>query len=412
MLAVRLARGHKEELSASPHLVLMKNQQVFGMEFGSGIRRHRTLEFPKWTREWVWKPHSPELLAKMLRNIHTRKANRTAAVETNYRPSSARQKVVLSFFASDFFGQTLRQSGLKYFAVDFDQFAARGTVDIQLGEHFSAFFVLGNARLNLQDVRAVLWLPPPWMNYCNKPGPDTLARSNRQLRIQRWSQLLRDLPSLLAPGTLWLPSHPLNGSQEWQNRIAEFQTARLTGLKVPETICTTDAKAALAFLERCGGRALFRDFSLQPFGGPLEWITTKELRAKSRRLRLAPCVFVKGINKVFDVRAVVVGDRIFAVRINSQSSPIERARLDWRVYDNAHTPHERMSLPKAIERRMLILMKKLNLTWGSFDLVRGRDGAFYFLEVNRPGASGWLLPFVGLDVPAEIIAYLKRKLKT
>jgi hypothetical protein len=359
------------------------------------------------TGHWTWRPHSPELWDRMVRDLRAGKEKRRPAVETNYRPSRVRQKVLLCFCAPDFFGTHLGRSGLKYFAVDFDQLAARGGVEIRLGKDFSASLSLGGARLDLRDVRAVLWDPPPWMIYCSDPSTDPRGRSGRELQIRRWSQLLRDLPGLLPPETVWLPSHPLNGSAHWQNRIAELEAARRVGLAVPETACTNDPKAALSFVERCGGRALFRDFSLQPFGGPLEWVTTKQARACAPRLRLAPSVLMQAVEKEYDVRAVVVGRRVFAVRIDSQASALPQARLDWRHNDFAHTPHARMRLPRTTERRMLRLMKELGLLWGSFDLVKGRDGRLYFLEVNRPGSTGWLKPFVGLDVPAELLAYLK-----
>ena len=56
------------------------------------------------------------------------------------------------------------------------------------------------------------------------------------------------------------------------------------------------------------------------------------------------------------------------------------------------------------------LMRRLDLAWASFDLIKGRDGAFYFLEVNRPGASYWLKPFVNLNVADEIGRYLAARL--
>jgi hypothetical protein len=69
-----------------------------------------------------------------------------------------------------------------------------------------------------------------------------------------------------------------------------------------------------------------------------------------------------------------------------------------------------MRLPAAIERSMRRLMRTLDLTWASFDLVKARDGGFYFLEANRPGASYWLKPFVGLDVADEIGRELARRI--
>ena len=139
-------------------------------------------------------------------------------------------------------------------------------------------------------------------------------------------------------------------------------------------------------------------------------MTTAVVRSARRRIRHAPCTFIQYIDKEYDVRAVAVGSRIFAVRIDSQASPLESARMDWRDYDDAHVRWERMDLPKALERSMLRLMKTLDLKWGVFDLVKGKDGAFYFLEVNRPGSCSELQALVGLDINQEIVSYLRRLL--
>ena len=131
--------------------------------------------------------------------------------------------------------------------------------------------------------------------------------------------------------------------------------------------------------------------------------------ARLRTLANSPCVFQRYVDKEYDVRAVVIGRRVFACRIDSQASPA--ARIDWRVYDNARVRWDRMRLPRRVERALLALATRLGLTWASFDLVKGRDGSFYFLEVNRPGLSYWLKPFVGLDVPREIVQFLATRLR-
>jgi hypothetical protein len=334
-----------------------------------------------------------------------------AAAETNYLPSGKRQKVVLWLHNDPRSIPVLRKSGLKYFFLDYDRLARQGTVDIRIENGLTqAMLKMGQARLNFEDVFAVIWNPPLWMVFNQAAKPAAGRGLSPALRIRRWSQVARDLKALLPPKTIWLPSHPLNGSQEWQNRITEFHLAQRAGLSIPPTICTNDPRTAIDFIERCGGRALLREFSIQPYNGPIKLVTTKQLRTSLNRLRLAPCNFTKYIEKEYEIRAVVIGEKVLAVRINSQASPLEGARRDWRYYDNAHVRWERMTLPKEIERSMLKLMKTLDLKWGSFDLIKSRDGVFYFLEVNRPGNSSWLLPFVGLDVIAEIIRYLKRVL--
>ncbi len=249
---------------------------------------------------------------------------------------------------------------------------------------------------------AVIWAEP--LSILNRIST---RRVSRNLLLHRWMQVLRDLKELLPPDVLWLPSHPLAGSNDWQEKLSELAIARRSGLRTPETILTNDPAVAGRFLERHRGKVLFRDLSKTEIRFFTMFAT---LGARQRRrLEHSPCGFQRYVDKEFDVRAVAIGRRIFACRIDSQASP--SARMDWRVYDNARVKWERMRLPPAVEAAILRMMKALGITWGSFDLVRGRDGFYYFLEVNRPGACYWLLPFVGLDVPAELARHLAQTLR-
>lgn len=394
----------------------MKRSRVFGVEFSEGIERtsqtrmRRALDRSHADmKHWVWKPYDPVMLANLYRRSHRLMADFVA--ETNYQPRKTRQKVVLCLYGWPKMLLALRRSGLKYCAFSCDQWARGGTIDVKIGKTVSAEMALGGVRLNLADVQAVVWQPPSWMVFSEKKDPCAIGPEiDQHLLVRRWSQVLRDLRGLVAPGAIWLPSHPLNGSQEWQNRVSEFGLALRSGLNVPRAICTNDPETAAAFIDQCGGRALFREFGIQPFCGPLEFVTSADVRGCAERLRLSPCSFIEYIEKDYDVRAVVVGDKVFAVRIDSQASPSERARVDWRASDNAHVRWERMKLPKALEAAMLRLMRRLDLRWGSFDFAKGRDGVFYFLEVNRPGSTEWLEPLVGLNVSREIVGYLQRVL--
>jgi hypothetical protein len=52
--------------------------------------------------------------------------------------------------------------------------------------------------------------------------------------------------------------------------------------------------------------------------------------------------------------------------------------------------------------RLVALIKALNITWSSVDMIYSNDDKYYFLEANRPGAHYWLDLFVGLDITQEI----------
>lgn len=348
---------------------------------------------------WSWKPHDP--VGAMLQDS---RADYPEAIETNYRPGKERQDVVLVFscgWSTKGLLAALETTGLTYFYLDFDEFTARGKVDLRIEAGSSVHrLTLCEVVIDLRDVAAVLWDPP--LHMFAEPTKD---RSSF-LYVHRWRQLLRDLRGLIRRDALWLPSHPLNGSQEWQNKFSELAIAKAEGLAVPETLCTNDPQAALDFVKQSPGSVMFREYSRAAPLFPLVFVTGKPTLRDFRDLVAAPCVFQRYVEKAFEVRAVLVGDEIFACRIDSQAS--KEAAIDWRVYDNAHVRWDRMRLPNGVRAALLRIGRRLDLALGSFDLMKGKDGRYYFLEVNRPGATYWLLPFVGLDISKETIAYIAR----
>jgi hypothetical protein len=352
-------------------------------------------------RKWTWTPHDPAAAGLRPRDAPPPLPN---AVQTNYRPSRRRRQVVLVLDAgveSEGLIEALRAQGLQFFFLDYLEFMERGSVVMSAGSPEASELRLGPARLLLRDVAAVLWKQPLAVATRISKRPAV-----RHLYLHRWTQVLRDLAGVLPENVLWLPAHPLQGSNDFQEKLSELIQARRVGLKVPETICTSEPAIAAAFIRRHRGRVLFRDFSKTQIRFRTAFADADPRRLA--RLRNSPCVFQRYVEKEYDVRAVGIGSRVFACRVDSQAS--EAARVDWRVYDNRNVRWDRMRLPRQVERRLLLLMRRIGIAWGSFDLVKGKDGFFYFLEANRPGATYWLLPFVGLDAPRELARFVKSKL--
>ncbi len=388
-----LNRARKQ---AGLRMTVKNNLQAFGLH----LRARRKLQLDAVPVEtWDWQPADPAA-ATFAGKTLPQEFDEVA--RTNYRPSSRRQKVVLVFEAGVLspgivFG--LRERRMKYFYLDFNAFLHQGEVVARSGP--GSWLKVGAARLCFDDVAAVVWTQSVALVSRSNVNPPS-----RHLSEQRWMQVLRELRGLCAPGTLWLPSHPLNGSNEWQDKLGESRLAAQAGLRVPEILLTSSPAEARAFVKRWRGCVVFKEFSQARISFETRLVPVDDPRLD--HVRHSPCAFQRYIEKEFDVRAVVVGEQIFATRIDSQASP--DAKLDWRVYDNARVRWERLRLPREVERSMLRLMRKLDLQWASFDLVKSIEGPYYFLEVNRPGASYWLKPFVGIDVPAEIGRYLRERL--
>jgi glutathione synthase/RimK-type ligase-like ATP-grasp enzyme len=126
-----------------------------------------------------------------------------------------------------------------------------------------------------------------------------------------------------------------------------------------------------------------------------------------QEFKLVPVIAQQWIDKAYDLRVTVVGDKIFAVKIDSQISP--ETEIDWRAGHSIIPPHSPYVLPQTIFKSCLSLTKHLNLSFGAIDLVRDKQGNYWFLEINPNGQWAWLETQTGLPISDCIAALLKGK---
>jgi hypothetical protein len=196
--------------------------------------------------QWNWKPAIPELADLEISKL----PQWNKSIETNYKPTEKVQKVVLVFeqgFYTELLIQRLHQSGLKYFALDYSQLLGMESLQIEVGvENAKKCIKIKNLILNFEDVAAVLWCTPA---ECSFLIPEDHLKTNEYMVTERWRMLLRDLRFLLPENVIWMPSFPLNGSNEWQNKFSELELALRCGLNVPPTLCT-DNKKLLSYAKK------------------------------------------------------------------------------------------------------------------------------------------------------------------
>lgn len=363
---------------------------VYGAEF---IKKRRTRRSRVKGSQWTWKPHDPVVASKIgiadFRYPH--------ALYTNYTPSNKRQKIVLAFdmgAMSEGLVYWLKRYKMKFFHIDYEQFIAnQGKLTLSNSEDSGSALLFGPARLQLDDVAAVLWSPPDIRIF---QASRSVEYAN--VFLSRWQQVLRELGGVLRRA-VWLPGPPMIGAQEYQNKFSEYLYAQDLGLRVPDCVFTNEPAIARAFMAKWKGQVLFRDFS------KLQGLFKIGFASSDlSHLPKAPCIFQQYVEKEYEIRAVVVGEKVFACRINSQDSA--RTRLDWRGGE-ALVKWDRIELPKTLQRRLVALVRRLGLTFSSIDLVKSTDGRHYFLEANRPGACYWLKPYAGLDIAKEMVKFAR-----
>lgn len=117
-----------------------------------------------------------------------------------------------------------------------------------------------------------------------------------------------------------------------------------------------------------------------------------------------PCQFQEYIPKKIELRAIVVGDRVFAVEIHSQNS--DKTKLDWRHYDFDRVAHRSHELPFTVRAQCLALVAALNLHYGAIDMIVTPDGEYVFLEINPTGQYQWLEALTRLPITDSIVDLL------
>lgn len=102
-----------------------------------------------------------------------------------------------------------------------------------------------------------------------------------------------------------------------------------------------------------------------------------------------PTLFQEYIEKEYEIRVFVLLDEVYAIAVFSQQQ--SNTQIDMRNYNmdnmNRYVP---VQLPVNITDSILKFMDKCGLNTGSIDLIRAKNGRYYFLEINPIGQFGYV----------------------
>jgi glutathione synthase/RimK-type ligase-like ATP-grasp enzyme len=227
--------------------------------------------------------------------------------------------------------------------------------------------------LDLGAVRTVWWRRPQAANpaMIADPAVHTFA-------LQEWQEAINGVWQLL--DARWV-NDPVR-DEVAARKALQLRVATQVGLQVPRTLVTSDPGEARAFIEsREGAGTIFKTFSCTHE----IWRETRLVREDELPLleavRLAPVIFQEYVRAEFDLRVTVVGRRLFAAAIHSQTTDYP---VDFRM-SLGQAEIEAVTVPEDVEDRLLALMDRLGLTYGAVDMRRTPGGEYVFLEVNTAG---------------------------
>lgn len=238
---------------------------------------------------------------------------------------------------------------------------------------------------NLSGIKSV-WFRKPTHHKDIRPKVEENLKDYSDDAVKQHCALIYDQ----FPSAGWIS--PYYNIRRAHNKSLGLRTASSLGLRVPDTLFTSDQRQAEAFMADYPQviiKSLSRTFPRTEDLGPTMFFARKANRGDPldlSGLHLAPAVFQQAVDADYDLRVVVVGGQVFTSKVTNEGLP-EQAVRDWRLGHFTGTvrfePYD--SLPHDIAEKCVQLTRKLGLKFGAIDLVQDKRGSLWFLEINANG---------------------------
>ncbi len=207
---------------------------------------------------------------------------------------------------------------------------------------------------------------------------------------------------------LWV-NHPA-AQNEASIKVHQLKIASRSGLQVPESIITNDPEQAERFYEKHRQKVIYKlidelssgqfPATEVPRGMPTMKVRPADL-SHFDQVRHSLHFFQRQVEKVADIRVTVVGEEIFAGRIESQQGT---GKVDFRL--DYSVPVLNWELPPDLAQDCLKLMRLLGLNYGALDFCLDEAGQHIFLEINPAGQFLWLEEALGQPISAALAQLL------
>ncbi|MBF6073939.1 hypothetical protein IU498_04760 [Nocardia beijingensis] len=248
---------------------------------------------------------------------------------------------------------------------------------------------LGTARslshlIGLDDVRSVWWRRPH-----HAQVPAGVRASDNDFRQAECDGFIQ--------GLLWsIPAFWVNdpgADRTAARKIVQLETALRAGFAVPETLITNDPDEARSFVESRPGPVVYKRTGTSRAEFAETRIISRDDFGRLAAIRSAPTTFQDYVDATCDLRVVWVDGVEWTVRIDSQAGV---GKVDSRLDTSVDFVHDH--LPASVSKSLATLMGALGLSFGVLDIRLGRDGEYYFLEVNPQGQFAYLEIKTGLPI--------------
>jgi glutathione synthase/RimK-type ligase-like ATP-grasp enzyme len=295
----------------------------------------------------------------------------------------------------------LHQKNVEVFRLNSEDITSKYKINIQIDKNglWNGEIIDEVDRVLILDNLKVAWLRKPGFNFFN----DKIATSDREKFIaSEVKALINILYSI--PNIKWI-NDPFMASKS-KVKFQQLLLANKYKIKIPKTIITTQPEKAKEFFISCGEEVLVKTIYTGNTtidginqGIPSRKIGKDDFYKFYESIYLSPTQLQEYVEKAFELRITVIGEKVFAVKIDSQVN--EETKIDWRLHTKMN-PHSIFELPSNIEKFCVNFLKDQGLVYGAMDFIVTPKGEYYFLENNPFGQYLWLETETKIPLTEEI----------
>jgi len=264
-----------------------------------------------------------------------------------------------------------------------------------IDNQFIPYAVIDRQEINLNEVEEVWYLKPILPKPLRQIQPPEHQIFVRRQFLTMWYSLCEILKD-----KRWISPH-------WNVIKAEYKPYQLSiaskvGFEIPKTLITSNPDEVRKFWSNCHREMIIKLLAVSPIEDHVIYankLSQKDI-ANINTIRFSSAIFQEYIPKKYELRITVVGDRVFSVKIDSQSH--RGTKVDWRRRINKELNLTPAELPRNIENKCIELTKQLGLRFGCIDMIVTPDNHYVFLEINPNGQWWFAQAHTGLPIASTI----------
>lgn len=306
------------------------------------------------------------------------------------------------FYNIDIFFEYLKSKHIPYFRLNSDRL--NHLQKISINEDFFKLTDEFGTTINSGEIKAV-WHRKAWgINV-----PQELDKDYTKIFLKEYASLRYNLFTLLED-LPWI--NPLQNENKIDgNKLHQLKLAKKNNLTIPKTIFSNDSEKITNFFHKnCNGKMVAKLHGVisKSMGGE-NFLSTNIIDENSLQniadIEYCPMIFQPYIEKEYELRIVYMDGEFFTGKINNSENTdwrIAQGNYFWSIYD----------LPENIKANLTSMMKDMGLYIGAIDMIKGKDGDYYFLEVNPQGEWGMLQKDLNFPIAERIADNLIKRMKT